>query len=180
MNTRQQVVEKSSEVVEGLFEEVYNELRGMARRLLRAYPPNRTLQPTVLVHEAYLRLSQSYQGDGLHRGHFFAAAAEAMRRVLIEDARRKLRLRRGGHWARVPLDKVQVAADANPELLLEIVEALDRLAAQHPQRAQVVKLIFFGGLTAAEAGEALNLCDRTIKRHWAFARAWLYKELSES
>jgi RNA polymerase sigma factor (TIGR02999 family) len=148
--------------------------------MLRASPPNRTLRPTVLVHEVYLRLWQTYRQDGLNRHHFFGAVAEAMRRILVEDARRRMTLRRGGNWARVPLDQTQVAADANPELLVGIDEALDRLAAACPLEAQVVRLMFFGGLTAAEAGEALNLCDRTIKRHWAFARAWLYRELSEA
>jgi len=179
MNSTPSIPEKSAGVLDALFGEVYNELRGIARGLLRAYPPNRTLQPTVLVHEAYLRLSQSYRGDGIHRGHFFAAAAESMRRILIEDARRKLSLRRGGHWTRIPLEQVQVATDAHPELLLEIDDALQRLTAQHPARAQVVKLMFFGGLTAVEAAEALSLSDRTVKRHWAFARAWLFKEMKD-
>lgn len=162
-----------------MFEEVYNELRGIARSMLRNAPPNRTLQPTVLVHEAYLRLCSTFPKVCANRGHFFAAAAEAMRRILIEDARRRLTLRRGGNWARVPLDQIQVASDANPEMLLGIDEALDRLALEFPVHAQVVKLMFFGGLTAAETGVALNICDRTVKRHWAFSRAWLYSELNE-
>ena len=180
MITMEQLPPKPADVLDSLFGDVYNELRGIARNLLKTYPPNRTVQPTVLVHEAYLRLSQSYRGDGMNRGHFFAAAAEAMRRILIEDARRKLSLRRGGDWVRIPLEKVQVATEAHPELLLAIAEALEKLAVQHPQQAQVVKLMFFGGLTAAEAGEAMNLCDRTIKRHWAFARAWLFHEMSDA
>jgi RNA polymerase sigma factor (TIGR02999 family) len=166
--------------LDSLFEEVYHELRGIARGMLRSSPPNRTLQPTVLVHEAYLRLCRTFPNECANRGHFFAAAAEAMRRILIEDARRRLTLRRGGKWARIPLDKIQVATDAHPEILLGIDEALEKLSADHPLRAQVVKLMFFGGLTAVETGEALNICDRTVKRHWAFSRAWLFSELKEA
>jgi RNA polymerase sigma factor (TIGR02999 family) len=180
MNAAPELPGKPGDGLDALFGEVYDELRGMARGLLRAYPPNRTLQPTVLVHEAYLRLTRSYRGEGVPRGYFFAAAAESMRRILVEDARRKVSLRRGGNWTRVALDQVQVATDAHPELLLGIDEALEKLAAQHPARAQVVKMMFFGGLTAVETGEALNLCDRTVKRHWAFARAWLFNELKET
>ncbi len=168
----------SANPLDVLFGEVYDELRGMARGMLVSSPPNRTLQPTVLVHEAYLRLNRTYRKDPLNRGHFFGAAALAMRRILIEDARRKWRVKRGGNWNRVPLEEVQVATDAHPELLLAINEALERLAVQHPLRAQVVQLMFFGGLTETEAGESLNLCERTVKRHWAFARAWLYAELT--
>lgn len=163
-----------------IFGEVYQELRGMARQMLASLPPNRTIQPTVLVHEAYLRLMQARQQNWVNRPHFFGAAAEAMRRVLIEDARRKMSLRRGGNWKRLPLEDVQVATDAHPELLLRIDEAIERLAEEHPEKAQVVKLLFFGGLTAREAGEVLGLCDRTVKRHWSFARAWLYRELGDS
>jgi RNA polymerase sigma factor (TIGR02999 family) len=173
------VAATDAEILDSLFAEVYSELRGIARGMLRSSPPGRTLQPTVLVHEAYLRLCHTYKSKGVNRGHFFGAAAEAMRRILIEDARRKMTLRRGGNWARVPLEQIQVAADADPKLLLGIDEALEKLSTLHPQRAQVVKLMFFGGLTAMEAGEALNVCDRTVKRHWAFARAWLYNELQQ-
>jgi len=166
--------------VDALFEEVYQELRGIARSMLRSAPPNRTLQPTVLVHEAYLRLSHTFPKECANRAHFFGAAAEAMRRILIEDARRRMTLRRGANWARVPLESVQVGTDANPELLLAIEEALSRLAGDYPLQAQVVKLMFFGGLTAAEAASTLNICERTVKRHWAFSRAWLYNELKDS
>jgi RNA polymerase sigma factor (TIGR02999 family) len=166
-------------MLNSLFAEVYQELRAIARGMLKTSPPSRTIQPTVLVHEAYLRLSHTYHEKGVDRRYFFGAAAEAMRRILVEDARRRMTLRRGGHWARIPLDQLQVASDAAPETLVCIDEALEKLAIQYPLEAQVVKLIFFGGLTAVEAGEALNVCDRTIKRHWSFARAWLFNELSE-
>jgi RNA polymerase sigma factor (TIGR02999 family) len=167
-----------AEVLDAMFGEVYDELRGMARGLLCSSPPNRTIQATVLVHEAYLRLSNTYRKDFVSRRHFFGAAAKAMRRILIEDARRKLRLKRGGDWKRIPLYEVQVATDADPELLLSIDEALDRLAEQHPLRAEVVWLMFFAGLTQMEAGECLEISERTVKRHWAFARSWLYAELN--
>lgn len=167
----------SAEVLDTLFSEVYDELRGMARGLLWHSPPRRTLQATVLVHEAYLRLSHSFQKDRVERRYFFGAAAEAMRRILIEDARRKLSLKRGGRWAQVPLEEVQVATDADPELFLSIDEALTRLAVQYPLRAEVVRLMFFAGLTQAEVAETLGICERTVKRHWAFARAWLFAEL---
>jgi RNA polymerase sigma factor (TIGR02999 family) len=180
MSTTDTEVSERHTDLESVFEEVYHELRSVARGVLRAFPPNQTLQPTVLVHEAYLRLSRSFSDSTGNRGYFFAAAAEAMRRILIEDARRKLSLRRGGHWARIPLEQVQVATDAHPELLLGIDEALARLGVEYPERAQAVKLMFFAGLTEAEVGEAMGLCERTVKRHWAFARAWLYQELSSN
>ena len=169
----------SPDALDALFGEVYDELRKMARGLLCTSPPNRTLQPTVLVHEAYLRLSHTYRKDAVSRPYFFGAAAKAMRRILIEDARRKMRLKRGGNWARVPLEDVRVATDAPPKLLLGIDEALGRLATHHPLRAEVVRLMFFAGLTQAEAGECLNISERTVKRHWACARSWLYEELNE-
>ena len=168
----------SAEVLDNLFGEVYDELRRMAHGMLWNSPPSRTIQATVLVHEAYLRLSYTYQKDHVNRRHFFGAAAEAMRRILIEDARRKLRLKRGGHWTRIPLSEIQVATDAHPELLLNIDEALNRLAEEHPLRAEVVWLMFFAGLTQAEVGECLNISERTVKRHWAFARSWLFAELT--
>ena len=169
----------SAEVMDSLFSEVYDELRGMARGLLQNSPPNRTLQATVLVHEAYLRLNHSFTRDNVNRRYFFGAAAKAMRRILIEDARRKLRLKRGGRWTRVPLQEVEVATDADPELLLGIDEALGRLAKEHPLRAEVVWLMFFAGLTQSETGECLDISERTVKRHWAFARSWLFTEMNQ-
>ena len=152
----------------------------MARGLLVNTPPNRTIQATVLVHEAYLRLSHTYRKDSVNRAHFLGAAAKAMRRILLEDARRKLSQKRGGKWSRVPLWEVQVATDADPELLLSIDEALTRLAVNHPVEEEVVRLMFFAGLTQAETGECLDISERTVKRHWAFARSWLYAELNPS
>jgi RNA polymerase sigma factor (TIGR02999 family) len=165
-----------------LFDRVYGELRGMAHKIMLAKPPGQTLQPTALVHEAYVRLLHN-EKDGqkpwVNRAHFMGAAAQAMRRIIIEDARRKRSLRRGGSYVRVDLEAVRVVSDADPDLLLMIDEAVCRLARLHPVKAEVVKLLFFGGLTAAEAGEVLGLSDRTVKRYWAFARAWLYDELRQ-
>jgi RNA polymerase sigma factor (TIGR02999 family) len=163
-----------------LFDRVYGELRGMARNIMLSKPPGQTLQPTALVHEAYMRLLHNEE-DGrkpwVNRAHFMGAAAQAMRRIIIEDARRKMSVRRGGEYVRVRLESVRVASDADPEQVLMLDEAVDRLETRHPVKAEVVRLLFFGGLTAVEAGEVLGLTDRTVKRHWAFARAWLYEEL---
>jgi RNA polymerase sigma factor (TIGR02999 family) len=172
--------EEAAQELAVLFDRVYAELRGMARQILLTKPAGQTLQPTALVHEAYMRLvhnAETGPQTWVNRAHFMGAAAEAMRRILIEDARRKKSLRRGGNYVRVDLEKVAVASDADPDLLLTLDEAIHRLAAVHPVKAEVVKLLFFGGLTTAEAGEVLGLADRTVKRHWAFARAWLYDEV---
>lgn len=163
-----------------LFDRVYTELRGMAHQIMLSRPPGQTLQPTALVHEAYVRLvhnAETVPQAWVNRAHFMGAAAEAMRRIIIEDARRKKTLRRGGDYVRVDLETVRVASDADPELVLTMEEAINRLATEHPVKAQVVRLLFFGGLTAIEAGEVLGMTDRTVKRHWAFARAWLYEDL---
>jgi RNA polymerase sigma factor (TIGR02999 family) len=160
---------------------VYDELRKLAAARLAAEKPGHTLQPTALVHEAYLRLvgnGQPRTWDG--RGHFFAAAAEAMRRILVEAARRKGRARHGGGQRRVDLDERGVAAKSPDEDLLAIDEALTRLAELDPKRAELVKLRFFAGLTMPEAAVALGISLATAERHWAFARTWLYAELSDA
>jgi RNA polymerase sigma factor (TIGR02999 family) len=156
---------------------VYKELRRLAAKKLAMERPGQTLDATALVHEAYLRLvgetpARAWNG----RGHFFAAAAEAMRRILIEKARRKQRLRHGGDRKRRPLEK-HLATEAADDQLLAIDEALDRLAQEEEAAAEVVKLRYFAGLSIAEAAEALGISVRTANRHWAFARAWLYKQL---
>ena len=140
-----------------------------------------TLQPTALVHEAWLRLA----GDQAHlpfanRAHFFAAAAEAMRRILIERARRKSAEKRGGERERVDLDQVDLASDADDDTLLLVNESLDKLSQEDAKAAELVKLRFFGGLTLEEAGQILGVTERTAKRYWAFARAWLFDELRQS
>lgn len=157
---------------------VYEELRRLAAFRMSQDAPGHTLQPTALVHEAYLRLvdvPEPQQWDG--RGHFFAAAAEAMRRVLVENARRKMRLKRGGDVARVSLDGLDIAAAAGDEQVLAVSESLDRLAAHDPEAAELIKLRFFVGLPNIEAAELLGIPERTAKRRWAYARAWLLEDL---
>jgi RNA polymerase sigma factor (TIGR02999 family) len=157
---------------------VYEELRLLAAQKLSHEPPGQTLQATALVHEAYLRLvgdpSSSWQG----RAHFFAAAAEAMRRLLIESARRKGRLKRGAGRRRIDLEAVSLAIDTPADDLIALDEAFTRLAKEDPEAAEVVKLSYFGGLTLEETAEALGISRRTAQRYWTFARAWLYEEMT--
>ena len=153
---------------------VYEELRKLAAARMAAEAPDQTLQPTALVHEAYLRLvgpADEHRWD--HRGHFFAAAAEAMRRILVDRARRKAAARHGGELGRLELEPDLAAAPEVREDLIALDEALDRLAIEDPIKAELVKLRFFAGLTLPEAAKALGLSERTAGRHWAFARAWL-------
>jgi len=160
---------------------VYQELRRVARDQMRQERADHTLQPTALVHEAYLRLvgdehkNREWGGHFGSRAHFFAAAAEAMRRILIEHARRKLALRHGGALPHVPMDEDLAIATPckSPEELLDLSDALDRLAAEDPEKAQLVKLVFFAGLNMEEAAATLQISPATAYRHWSFARAWL-------
>ena len=157
---------------------VYDELRGLAAYKMAHEPPGQTLQPTALVHEAWLRLaggesSQRWQ----NRAHFFAAAAEAMRRILIDNARRKHALRHGGGQERINLETAEIAAPGSDEELLEVHEALDRFAQIDPTKAEWVKLRYFVGLTIPEAAQVLGISEPTAKRWWAYARAWLYREI---
>ena len=166
-----------SKATDELLPLVYEELRRLAAQKMAHEAAGHTLQPTALVHEAWLRLAgeENQKWDG--RGHFFAAAAESMRRILIERARRKNALKRGGDFERVNLDDVDVAALADGDTLLLINDALMKLEKEDPDAAQVVKLRFFAGLTNEEAGQALGVTSRTAKRYWTFARAWLFQEL---
>jgi RNA polymerase sigma factor (TIGR02999 family) len=157
---------------------VYDELRRLAAARLAQESPGQTLQPTALVHEAFLRLMGGEQAAHWdHRGHFFAAAAEAMRRILVENARRKRRLKHGGGRRRIDLTEVELADEQRTESLLALDVALERLAADEPEAAQVVELRYFAGLTAEQAAETLGISLRTANRHWAFAKAWLYQQL---
>src|SRR4051794_10654964 len=159
---------------------VYDALRRLAAARLADEPSGNTLQPTALVHEAYLRLVGSPDGDHWnHRGHFFAAAAEAMRRILMENARRKQRHKHGGNRRRIDLDLGQSMAGEPAEDLPALDEALTRLAAHAPVKAEVVKLRFFAGLTMPEVARALDLSLATAERYWTYARLWLYAELTD-
>jgi RNA polymerase sigma factor (TIGR02999 family) len=160
---------------------VYEELRKLATARLAREKPGQTLQATALVHEAYLRLVEANDARPWNsRGHFFGAVAEAMRRILVENARRKARGRHGGGLRRVELDAGCSLAEPPPDDdLLALDEALDRLAALDPKRAEVVKLRFFAGLTMPEAADAMGVSLATAERHWAFARTWLFAELRE-
>ena len=155
---------------------VYEELRRVAASKLASQPQGQTLQATALVHEAWLRLAGE-RHDWRDRRHFFAAAAEAMRRVLVDRARSKGRLKRGEDAEHLPLDSIDVAVDSPPEELLRIHEALDALAAEDAVKAELVKLRFFVGLRIPEAAEVLGISATTAKRHWTFARAWLFERL---
>ena len=156
---------------------VYEELRKLAAARMADERGTSTLQPTALVHEAWLRLVGTEQPTWTNRAHFFAAAAEAMRRILIDRARRKQALKRGARAERLDLDRVDVAVEADGDSLLMINEALEKLATQDPQCAELVKLRFFVGLDYAEAAQTLGISERSAKRCWTFARAWLYREL---
>jgi RNA polymerase sigma factor (TIGR02999 family) len=158
---------------------VYDELRRLAAQKLVSEPPGQTLQATALVHEAYVRLvdsDQQQQWDS--RGHFFAAAAEAMRRILVENARRKRRMKHGGGRRRVELDEAHVASEAPAEELLDLDEALQRLEADRPEMAKLIKLRYFAGLTLEQTAEAMDISRATASRYWSYGRAWLYREIA--
>jgi RNA polymerase sigma factor (TIGR02999 family) len=168
-------------VADQLLPLVYDELRRLATQKLAQEKPGQTLEATALVHEAYMRLVG--QSEGQHwdsRGHFFAAAAEAMRRILIDQARRKRRPKHGGDWKRVSLEDVLCVSQSPGEDLLALDEALSRFAAQEPAKAELVKLRFFAGLTIADAARAMGISEATAERYWAYARVWLYAELKDA
>src|ERR1043166_1467625 len=157
---------------------VYEELRHLATHRLANEPPGQTLQPTALVHEAWLRLvGHAPQAQFQTRAHFLGAAAEAMRRILIENARRKSALRHGGGQQRLDIEEIDLASEAKDTELLAVHEALDKLAVQDRAKAELVKLRYFAGLTIEEAALALNISEPTAKRWWAYARAWLFQEI---
>ena len=156
---------------------VYEELRRLAAAKMAQQTPGQTLQATALVHEAYLRLTGGVRDRWQDRAHFFRASAEAMRCILIENARRKSRWKRGGRLERVELEGLELAAETPPDTLLVVHEALERLAAEDAPKAELVKLRFFIGLTHAEAAKVLGLSEPTVKRYWDFARAWLLREI---
>lgn len=155
---------------------VYAELRELAAAKLARERPGHTLDATALVHEAYLRVGRDRSFD--HRGHFFAAAAEAMRRILVEAARRKRAAKHGGALRRHDADELPIAVPEPAEDLVALDEALDRFAAIEPQKAELVKLRYFAGLTVEEAADALGISPATAKRHWTYSRAWLFQAIS--
>ena len=157
---------------------VYDELRKLAGAKLSLEKPGQTMQATALVHEAYLRLAGTDAPSAWsHRGHFLAAAAQAMRRILIENARRKKRIRHGGEFERADVDLSGIVCEVPDENLLALDAALARLACDDPQKARLVELRFFAGLSNEEAAATLGISSATAKRHWRYARAWLHKEI---
>jgi RNA polymerase sigma factor (TIGR02999 family) len=160
---------------------VYTELRKLAMARMAAESPGQTLDATALVHEAYVRLVDSDKGRNWNsRGHFFAAAAEAMRRILIDQARRKMSRKHGGGIERVPLEEVEIGAPDPTVDILAVNEALEKLANFDKPAAELVKLRYFAGLTLAQAADALGVSSSSADRQWAYARAWLHAELKES
>ena len=173
-----QINEGNRQAASELLPLVYDELRRLARARLAREKPGQTLQPTALVHEAYLRLVEGADPGWQGKRHFFAAAAEAMRRILIERARRRAAEKHGGGAERVTLEDVAADEEVAPETLLAIDQALERLEKVDRQMAEVVKLRYFAGLSVEETAESLELSPRTVNRHWTGARAWLLRELS--
>jgi len=158
---------------------VYDELRRLAAEKMAQERPGQTLQATALVHEAYIRLvdvERAQHWDS--RGHFFAAAAEAMRRILVKSARQKKSQKRGGHCCRADIDLEEIAADEKRDKLLALDEALCRFTTIAPLKAVLVKLRYYGGMTGREAAQALGISEATADRHWAYARAWLQREMT--
>jgi RNA polymerase sigma factor (TIGR02999 family) len=158
---------------------VYQELRQLAAQRLSKEAPGQTLQATALVHEAYIRLVGAEDPNWSGRGHFFSAAAEAMRRILIDIARRKKRQKHGGGYQRVDLDAANLTSEMCSDELIALDEALEKLTKDDKVSAELIKLRFFVGLTMEQAAEILGISQRTADRNWAYARAWLYKEISK-
>ena len=165
------------QTTEQLLPLVYAELRRLAAHKMAGENPGQTLQPTALVHEAWLKLGGEQNRQWQNRNHFFAAAAEAMRRILTDNARRKLRVRHGGGQQRVELDDDATAAGSEADHILAVSDAVEKFATLDPKRAELVKLRYFVGLNFAEAAEVLGISEPTAKRYWSFARAWLYEEI---
>ena len=154
---------------------VYEELRQLASYRMANEKPGQTLQATALVHEAYLRLVGDENQQWDHRGHFFAAAGEAMRRILVDKARKKLTAKRGGDFKRIDIADIDLSSPDPDEKMLIVTDALDDLALEDPVKAEVVKLHFFAGFTHAETANALNISEKTARRYWTYAKAWLFQ-----
>ena len=181
MNDMKQILQAAgrgdSLAVEDLLPLVYGELRKLAAARMRSQAAGHTLQPTALVHEAWLRLVKDEERTWQNRAHFFHAAAEAMRHILIEHARRKSALKHGGGQQHVDIADLECAAPALDERILLIDEALERLTKEHPERAKIVVMKFFGGMTDEETAAALGIGERTVHRHWVFSKLWLFDKL---
>lgn len=171
--------EGEPEVAEELLSHVYRQLRAVAAAKMAHEAPGQTLQPTALVHEAWLRLGINNGARFPDRAYFFAAAGESMRRILVEIARRKKRLKHGGNLERVDIDHVELAAPRPDDELLAVDEALTHLAEYEPRAAELVKLLYFVGLTQEQAAKELGISVATVERQWAFARAWLFREIQK-
>ena len=168
----------SSEPIDGIFQEVYDQLRSIAAAKLRHEPSGLTIQPTALVHEAYLRLSrESVPTAWESPNHFIAVAAEVMRRILVDNARRRKRIKRGGEYHRVQVELETLGADLDQDLLIELDHALEELATEDPVKARLVVMRYFGGMTIEEACEVLDISRTTAHRHWTYARAWLFRRI---
>lgn len=165
------------QAAEQLLALVYDELRKLAAAKMAREVAGQTLQPTALVHEAWLRLGGDHQPDWKNRAHFFASAAEAMRRILIDRARSRQAMRHGGGLVRLNADDLEIATAPDDERVLAINDALERFVLIEPQKAELVKLRYFAGLTTEEAARTLGISEPTAKRWWAYARAWLYQEI---
>ncbi len=173
----ERVQQGEGKAAEELLPLVYEELRRLAAQKMACEAPGQTLQPTALVHEAWLRLAGPQELRWESRKHFFLAAAEAMRRILIEQARRKHALKRGAGAERIDLEQVEVASQVQDETLLVVNEALEKLAGEDAAAAELVKLRFFVGMSIEEAARELGISERSAKRYWTFARAWLFSEI---
>ncbi len=158
---------------------VYDALRNVAAQQMSLQPPGQTLQATALVHEAYLRLMGSQEKRWQGRRHFFSAAAEAMRHILIDRARRRLRLRHGEDAEHLALDQIEIPAPAKEELLLQLDDALEELNQISPEQAEIVKLRFFAGFTEPEVAGILNQSERSVQRQWSYAKAWLFARIGD-
>ena len=164
--------------VDRLFELVYDDLRRLAGKYTHRSPPDKTLQPTEVVHEAFLKLVNQQQVDWRDKSHFLAVGATAMRHILVDDAKLRGRHKRGGKRRRVPLDEGMLVSPTHEDILA-IDEALEKLALANQTRAQIVEMRFFAGMTVDEVAEALSVSKRTVEGHWTFAKAWLRREISE-
>jgi RNA polymerase sigma factor (TIGR02999 family) len=168
------------QAAERLLPLVYHELRQVAIHKLSFLPPGQTLQATALVHEAYLRLAGGQKEQWENRRHFFAAAVEAMRHILIDRARRRLRQRHGGNVEKIELDQIEIPTPTKDETLLRLNDALDELEKVSAERAEIVKLRFFGGFSEREIADLLKMSERSVQRHWSCAKAWLFDRIEKA